>query len=224
MGWCRVVGVVLFLAAVDGYCTGPVALRTVGSHSTLCESRRQAGPGITMTVGTGDFERRSAIGLFTSLLFVAGGPVSAKKTSATLEDTTKAYQSLLELQEKLDGADDLAAAKDWAGILALLEEPIFKGVESTLLTLVSGPVLSAEDKKTIGTRKRYGVAADVLYGIGGVQAAIASIDDPQLQACSGGQCSGDFVSAEVEVPKTLKSLKAALREIIGMCKSYKEFK
>jgi len=69
-----------------------------------------------------------------------------------------------------------------------------------------------------------GAGIIISMATGGVQAAIASIDDPQLQACSGGQCSGDFVSAEVEVPKTLKSLKAALREIIGMCKSYKEFK
>mmetsp|Transcript_8765 Transcript_8765/g.21655 ORF Transcript_8765/g.21655 Transcript_8765/m.21655 type:complete len:211 (+) Transcript_8765:283-915(+) len=170
-------------------------------------------------------DRRGAIGLFTSFLVVAGShPVSAKRTQATAEDTAAAFKKLLEVQEQLDGADALSAAKDWAGILALLDQPEFKGIEATLLTLVSGPVLSAEDKKTIGTRKRYGIAADVLFGIGGVQAAIASIDDPQLQACSSGQCSGDFVSASVEVPKTLKTLKAALKEIIGICKSYKEFK
>jgi hypothetical protein len=34
---------------------------------------------------------------------------------------------------------------------------------------VNGPVLNADDRKTIGTRKRYGIAADVIYGVGGVQ-------------------------------------------------------
>ena len=88
---------------------------------------------------------------------------------------------------------------------------------------VNGPVLNQDDKKTIGTRKRYGVAADVLYGIGGVQAAIAAISDPQLQSCSAGVCSGKFVEADVEVPKALKSLNAAINEILNVCKSYKEF-
>ena len=88
---------------------------------------------------------------------------------------------------------------------------------------VNGPILNQDDKKTIGTRKRYGIAADVLYGIGGVQAAIAAISDPQLQSCSAGVCSGKFVEADVEVPKSLKSLAASINEILNICKSYQEF-
>ena len=41
---------------------------------------------------------------------------------------------------------------------------------------VNGPVLSADDRKTIGTRKRYGVAADVIYGVGGVQGVSLRLD------------------------------------------------
>jgi hypothetical protein len=90
-------------------------------------------------------------------------------------------------------------------------------------TQVNGPILNQDDKKTIGTRKRYGIAADVLFGIGGVQSAIAALSDPQLQSCSAGVCSGKFVEADVEVPKSLKSLSASVNEILTICKSYKEF-
>jgi hypothetical protein len=53
-------------------------------------------------------------------------------------------------------------------------------MEENLLKLVNGPVLNTDDKKTIGTRKRYGIAADVIYGIGGVKGAIENIDNPQV--------------------------------------------
>ncbi len=98
---------------------------------------------------------------------------------------------------------------------------VFK--HSTFTLQVNGPILNQDDKKTIGTRKRYGIAADVLFGIGGVQSAIAALSDPQLQSCSAGVCSGKFVEADVEVPKSLKSLSASVNEILTICKSYKEF-
>ena len=56
----------------------------------------------------------------------------------------------------------------------------FAQMEENLLKLVNGPVLNTDDKKTIGTRKRYGIAADVIYGIGGVKGAIENIDNPQV--------------------------------------------
>jgi hypothetical protein len=52
-------------------------------------------------------------------------------------------------------------AKDWEGLTQLLEQKDFANMEDNLLKLVNGPVLNADDKKSIGTRKRYGIAADV---------------------------------------------------------------
>jgi len=54
-------------------------------------------------------------------------------------------------------------------------------VSQNLLILINGPVLNTDDKKVIGTRKRYGVAADVIYGVGGVKGAISNIENPQVE-------------------------------------------
>ena len=147
----------------------------------------------------------------------------------------------------------LVDSQDWSSILALMDEPEFAKIEDNQLKLVNGPILNADDKKvrmcarvlwhsyscavplitsapsrfvgrqTIGTRKRYGIAADVIYGVGGVKGAIANIDDPQIESCKNGICSGSFVDVNAEVPKSLNSLKASLSEVLQICKQYKEF-
>jgi hypothetical protein len=43
----------------------------------------------------------------------------------------------------------------------------------------------------------------------------------QIESCKSGTCSGNFVDVEVEVPKSLNSLKASLSEILQICKAYK---
>jgi hypothetical protein len=72
-------------------------------------------------------------------------------------------------------------SKDWDGITELLSQPEFDKIEDNLLKLVNGPILNTDDKKTIGTRKRYGIAADVIYGVGGVKGAIENLDNPQVR-------------------------------------------
>ncbi len=192
-----------------------------------------------------DVNRRQFLGrvlLTTSSFLAASQTVQAKPTKATAEETVEAWKSLVVARDLLKTADGLVEKKDWPSILELLEKDTFKNIETSLLKLVyrphlistpldlksstlqvNGPILNQDDKKTIGTRKRYGIAADVLFGIGGVQSAIAALSDPQLQSCSAGVCSGKFVEADVEVPKSLKSLTASLNEILTICKSYKEF-
>ena len=133
--------------------------------------------------------RREAMGRVLSTLVGAGTVVGAvpcssvaKPTKASAEDTIAAWNVLVDAMEKLDKSvvAPLVEAKDWDGILELLGQPEFTTMEDNLLKLVNGPVLNTDDKKTIGTRKRYGTAADVLYGIGGVKGAIANIDNPQV--------------------------------------------
>jgi len=149
----------------------------------------------------------------------------AKATKASAEDTVAAWNSLVDAIEKLDKGEvgPLVESQDWNSILALMDEPEFAKIEDNLLKLVNGPILNADDKKTIGTRKRYGIAADVIYGVGGVKGAIANIDDPQIESCKNGICSGSFVDVNAEVPKSLNSLKASLSEVLQICKQYKEF-
>mmetsp|Transcript_47017 Transcript_47017/g.98452 ORF Transcript_47017/g.98452 Transcript_47017/m.98452 type:complete len:230 (-) Transcript_47017:111-800(-) len=173
-----------------------------------------------------DVNRRQFLGkvlLTTASFLAASQSVQAKPTKATAEETVDAWKNLIIARDLLKTADGLVEKKDWPSILDLLENDTFKNMETSLLKLVNGPILNQDDKKTIGTRKRYGIAADVLFGIGGVQSAIAALSDPQLQSCSAGVCSGKFVEADVEVPKSLKGLSASLNEILTICKSYKEF-
>jgi len=189
---------------------------------------RSSRPDITLLKAeAGDVSRRGfmTFAAASAVALSAPNPALAKKTSATAEDVVASYKNLIAIQTRLDAeADDLVAKKDWKALDAMMESPEFKNVENDLLKLVNGPVLSAEDKKTIGTRKRYGIAADVIYGVGGIQSAVKADDDPQLQACVNGQCSGDFVSSATEVPKALKGLRNALKEIITICSGYKELK
>merc|ERR1719183_189000 len=146
-------------------------------------------------------------------------------TKATAEDTVAAWNKLVDAKEALspDVVGPMVESKDWVGITELLGQPEFDKIEDNLLKLVNGPVLNTDDKKTIGTRKRYGIAADVIYGVGGVKGAIENLDNPQIESCKNGICSGSFVDVNAEVPKSLNSLKASLSEVLQICKQYKEF-
>lgn len=92
-----------------------------------------------------------------------------------------AWNKLVDAQESLVDVKTYVDAKDWDGLIELLGKDEFVNMEENLLKIVNGPVLNADDKKTIGTRKRYGIAADVIYGIGGVKGSIANIDNPQVR-------------------------------------------
>jgi hypothetical protein len=49
--------------------------------------------------------------------------------------------------------------------LGVATEAAAEGKLTSFLFQVNGPVLNIDDKRAIGTRKRYGVAADVIYGL-----------------------------------------------------------
>ncbi len=76
---------------------------------------------------------------------------------------------------------------------------------------VSGPVLTADDRKTIGTRKRYGVAADVIYGVGGVLGMWQWI----LLSCLCFVCAG-----ESDMTTTWRVRSACVYAQIAHCGSY----
>ena len=52
----------------------------------------------------------------------------------------------------------------------------YSSLEENLLVLVQSPLLGADEKKQIGTIKRYGVGADVLIMVGGLNAAVKGGD------------------------------------------------
>mmetsp|Transcript_60561 Transcript_60561/g.138432 ORF Transcript_60561/g.138432 Transcript_60561/m.138432 type:complete len:177 (-) Transcript_60561:266-796(-) len=168
--------------------------------------------------------RRAAMGVVAGALALAlapARPAQAAKAKATTEQVVAAVASLRAAQGALPAIAELIEAADWDGTLAALSTPDFENIEASLLTLVNGPTLNIDDKKVIGTRKRYGIAADVIYGVGGVKGSIEKIGTPQIESCSGGQCSGKMVDGAAGAQKALDSLAASLKEIINICKSYK---
>jgi len=222
------VAFVLCISAADGFAAVPQIVRAAHARAA---ARTSVGlrSSHSSTPASATWTRRDAVGRALSLLggaAVAGTlpqTAAAKLTKATAEDTVKAWNKLVDAQDLLADVGPLVAAKDWPGIVEFLNQDEFAKIEENLLILINGPVLNTDDKKVIGTRKRYGVAADVIYGVGGVKGAISNIENPQIKSCSAGICSGDFVSVDAEVPKSLSSLKNSLSEVLQICKSYKAF-
>jgi len=213
----------LFLAHIalaSAFTVAPFSASSVGVKNAF--ALRCGATTLTMHA---ESSRRDAVKFLASsaALFALPQNSFAKKTSASSEDTIAAVQTLVTVQGELKTIGDMLSSKDFKGVLELFEKPEFADIETVLLKLVNGPILTADDKKTIGTRKRYGVAADVLYGVGGIKAGIEAIDTPQLEACSAGQCSGDFVDGVAAAKGSLKSMTQALKEILTICKAYKEF-
>eukprot|EP00960_Hanusia_phi_P053295 761971-Hanusia_phi.AAC.2 len=165
------------------------------------------------------------LGACIGLMFLEPSPpVGAKTPKKTVEEVAATFRQLLQAQATIEQADGLVQRSDWKGVRKLFQQDEIKNIERLLLDLVNGPVVTAEDKKTIGTRKRYGIAADVIYGIDGVISGIDSLSTPQVENCSGGTCSGELVDGEQEIRKSFKNLKASLSEIVTICRAYKEFK
>ena len=78
----------------------------------------------------------------------------------------------------------------------------FSTLEENLLTLVQSPLLGVDEKKQIGTIKRYGVGADVIIMLGGLEKAV-----------------GDKNAANAK--SFLDKAKASLDEIVTICKANK---
>jgi hypothetical protein len=64
-------------------------------------------------------------------------PAHAGKTKASAEETVEALKTLKSAYALLDKADELAAAKKWKEVNALMNEDVFKNSEQNLLKLVS---------------------------------------------------------------------------------------
>ncbi|EGB03032.1 hypothetical protein AURANDRAFT_68360 [Aureococcus anophagefferens] len=95
-----------------------------------------------------------------------------KKYSA--DDAKQAIAGIKAGRKALDGIDALLAKGDFDGAAAALA-PI-DAFEDQATIIIQAPVLAAEDKKAIGTIRRYGVAADVIIMAGGLKEALRDED------------------------------------------------
>ena len=106
------------------------------------------------------------------LIPLAAAAAPTKKYSA--DDAKTAIAGIKAGRKALDGIDALLAKGDFDGAAAALA-PI-DAFEDQATIIIQAPVLAAEDKKAIGTIRRYGVAADVIIMAGGLKEALRDED------------------------------------------------
>ena len=118
---------------------------------------------------------RRAIGVAacrSAPLIPLAAAAAPKKYSA--DDAKTAIAGIKAGRKALDGIDALLAKGDFDGAAAALA-PI-DAFEDQATIIIQAPVLAAEDKKAIGTIRRYGVAADVIIMAGGLKEALRDED------------------------------------------------
>ena len=114
------------------------------------------------------------------LIPVAPAHAAAKKYSAA--DAQKAFAELKAARAALDAVDKPLAGGDLEKAAAALQAPPLVAFEDNATIIVQAPVLTAEDKKAIGTIRRYGVAADVIIMVGGLGEALDNGDVRQAKS------------------------------------------
>eukprot|EP00629_Pelagomonadales_sp_RCC1024_P016189 CAMPEP_0119267056 /NCGR_PEP_ID=MMETSP1329-20130426/5338_1 /TAXON_ID=114041 /ORGANISM="Genus nov. species nov., Strain RCC1024" /LENGTH=160 /DNA_ID=CAMNT_0007266965 /DNA_START=44 /DNA_END=523 /DNA_ORIENTATION=+ len=119
--------------------------------------------------------RRRVLSVGAAAAFAPRAAYAAKgKYSAA--DATNAFAQLKAARAALDAVDAPLAKGAFEDAAAALGADAIKAFEENATIVVQAPTLSAEDKKAIGTIRRYGVAADVIIMIGGLAEALDNGD------------------------------------------------
>ena len=87
-----------------------------------------------------------------------------------------AFADIVAARKGLDKLSTSLASGDLKTVGMAISGAPYASLEDSLLTLVQSPLLGADEKKQIGTIKRYGVGADVLIMMGGLNAAVRDGD------------------------------------------------
>ena len=131
-----------------------------------------------------------------------GAATPAFNKNLTPADGKQAAVQILAARRALDSADKLVSAGDFAALQGLLSAAPVSSFEDNALVLVQSKALGLDDVKQIGTIKRYGVGADVIIMLGGLEKAV-----------------GDKNAANAK--SFLDKAKASLDEIVTICKANK---
>ena len=127
-----------------------------------------------------------------------GEKEASKKYSAA--EVAYAFADVVAARRGMDQVDNLLRAGDLASVAPLLGRPPFSSFKGNAAALTRGPGLGPDEKKQIGNEKRFGLAADVLIMIGGLQDAVDNADAPKARGFAA-------------------KAKAALDEVISVCKA-----
>mmetsp|Transcript_17563 Transcript_17563/g.23135 ORF Transcript_17563/g.23135 Transcript_17563/m.23135 type:complete len:227 (+) Transcript_17563:45-725(+) len=157
-----------------------------------------------------DFLRQSLFSLSLTSVPSITHAAAAKQNFAQAKSS---YETLLEARKQLDGLGSLIKEEKYEEVVEEIDGPVFSTIGDVMKNLVTSNVLSEEDKVSIGTIRRYGIAADVIITIGGLKAEIMNAEE-----------DGEIDPSKLKPSKVLDSLqlcKNSLDEIIAICKNYK---
>lgn len=126
--------------------------------------------------------------------------------SSTLAETQKAVEQVKICLDGLRTMEEAAAKQEWQVIGDLLSTKPYMKFEEAATTLVRSDSVSAEDKQSLGTIKRYGLVADAIIMLGGLgaelKAAGVKVAGVEFQGIpDGGDEDDDEDEGEVKKPR-----------------------
>ena len=98
--------------------------------------------------------------------------VQGKIVPSTKEEARESVQQLKLAMTKMNEISNLASKSEYQKIGDILSAKPFTNFDTLMNVLVRSQELSAEDKIYLGTIKRYGVVADAIIMLGGLQSAL----------------------------------------------------
>lgn len=108
------------------------------------------------------------VALPTSAAFAVQGSIKP----STLAETKDAVNQLKTCLDGLRIMEEAASKQEWQVIGDLLSTKPYMKFEDAATTLVRSDAVSAEDKQSLGTIKRYGLVADAIIMLGGLGAEL----------------------------------------------------
>ncbi len=98
--------------------------------------------------------------------------VQGKIVPSTKEEARESVKQLKLAMTKMNEISNLASKSEYQKIGDILSDKPFTNFDTLMNVLVRSQELSAEDKIYLGTIKRYGVVADAIIMLGGLQSAL----------------------------------------------------
>lgn len=109
------------------------------------------------------------VSLSLSVLTVANKAIAAETKPPSAAETKEAIIIIKQALDDTKKMASLASEKKYTEIAALFDTPTYKKFEDACSTLTRSDQLSQEDRKSLGTIKRYGVVADAIIMLGGIK-------------------------------------------------------
>mmetsp|Transcript_12578 Transcript_12578/g.39620 ORF Transcript_12578/g.39620 Transcript_12578/m.39620 type:complete len:181 (-) Transcript_12578:136-678(-) len=141
----------------------------------------------------------------SALALAFAGPSLAAMKAYSAADAADAVRRMRLSRMALEDVRTAVAAGRFADALALVQAAPISGFENDCTVLVQSSAIDAEDKKSIGTIRRYGIGADVLIMLGGL--ANAASDEDSAGALSFTTKAAAALDEILQITKAYQALR-----------------